>query len=128
MKQRVNKVAACIGEGSGRLGHPGIVCRVFRGSFAFQDKGSPSETLSLRPPPPSSLERRLAIHSEDPRPLASGLPSETSRKEHRSVILTQRGHQVLFSLRRKPGEAERMGPFICRRHSKEAGGRRGRRL
>ena len=74
-----------------------------RGSFAFQNKGSLLETLSLQPPPQKGASPSAVR-------IAGLVPSpETYRNEHKSVILTQRGHKVMFSLRIKPGEAKEWG-------------------
>lgn len=64
-------------------------------------------------PSSSSSESRLAVGSEDPRPLASSLPSDTSGQEHGSVILTRRGHGAVFSWRRKRGRPREWGPFLA---------------
>lgn len=101
MKHQVNKIAA---DGWVRgWDRAGIVCAMCAGSFAFQNKGSLLEALSLQPPPqkgasPSAVKIVCLVP----------LP-ETSRKEHKSVIFTQHGHKVMFSLRIKPGEAEEWG-------------------
>lgn len=52
---------------------------------------------------------KKAAHHPQWRSPASVLPSETYRNEHKSVLLTQRGHKVVFSLQIKPGEAEEWG-------------------
>lgn len=78
-----------------------------------QDKASLLETLSLPSAPaqkggsPSAALKIARLHPPIRNP---------NRNEHKSVILTQRGHRVVFSLRIKRGEggAEEWGLLFAR--------------
>lgn len=110
---RVNKIAA---DGWVRgWDEAGIVCAVCRGSFASQDKGSLLETLSLHPPPQKG-SRPSSVKIVCLRPPIRNLQEWTQI----CYFNTTWAESGVFTLN-KARESQRMGPFICRRYSKEAG-------
>lgn len=86
-----------------------------RGSFAFQNKGSLLETLSLHPPPQKGASPS-ALRIARPRPLTRNLQERTQI----CYFNTTWAQSDVFTPNKARG-SQRMGPFICRRYSKEAG-------
>lgn len=94
-KQRVNKIAAA-GWVRG-CDQAAVVCGLRRLICIPGQRLPVGDPFSPPSPQKGALPSALKILCLRP-------PIRTYRNEHRSVILTQRGHKVVFSLRIKPGK------------------------
>ena len=111
-KHRVNKIAA---DGWVRgWAEAAIICTVGRGSFACRDKGSLLETRSLHLPPQKGGSLSAVK-------IACLCPPIRDLQERTQICSfnTTWAQSGVFTANKARG-SWRMGPFICRRYSKEA--------